>query len=456
MSVHAPHAASAVAEAPTLTEIVRTLTFSAGFNARVVVLSAMLLGVSAGLVGCFALLRKRALMGDALAHATLPGIALAFIVAASLGLQARSLGVLLPGAAIAGVAGVLSVQLLVRFTRLREDAAIGIVLSGFFGLGVALLSYIQSMNVGEQGGLSTFIYGQTAAMLPRDALLMGVIAVLSIIASALLHKEFAIVAFNEDYASVQGWPVPRLDLLLMGLVVLVTVVGLQAVGLLLIVALLIIPPAAAAFWTRRLGAMVVLSGAIGGFSGYLGASVSSLAPRMPAGAVIVLTGGAVFVLSMLFAPQRGLVAERVRTLALRRRVAREHWLRRLYEAQDRAGAPSPVPTRRLASSGLGLGSMLAQTDLMRSGLIEVRDRAAQLTERGVREGARVTRNHRLWEQYLITYAELAPSHVDLSADLVEHVLSPELIDELETALREREALPDRLPDHAERCEGAPG
>jgi len=441
-------------DTPTFGEIMRTLTLSAGFNARVVVLSAALLGVSAGVVGCFTLLRKRALMGDALAHATLPGIALAFIIAAALGLQARSLGVLLPGAALAGVAGVVCVQLLVRHTRLREDAAIGIVLSGFFGLGVTLLSYIQSMSVGEQGGLATFIYGQTAAMLPRDAALMGGVAVLTIGAGVLLHKEFSLVAFNEDYASVQGWPVSRLDLMLMALVVLVTVVGLQAVGLLLIVALLIIPPAAAAFWTRRLRTMVVLSALIGGFSGYLGASVSALTPRMPAGAVIVLTGGALFIISMLVAPQRGLLADRWRTLALRRRVAREHWLRRLYEAQDLAGEPVAIPVRQLASGGLGLGSMVARADLKLSGLIETEQSSARLTDRGASEGARVTRNHRLWEQYLITYADIAPSHVDLSADLVEHVLHPELVGELETALRDRRALPSHLPDHTEREAGA--
>ncbi len=453
MSAAAPSITDVAFESPTINEIIRTLTLSAGFNARVVVLSATLLGISAGLVGCFALLRKRALMGDALAHATLPGIALAFIIGSALGLEARSLAVLLPGAAVAGVAGVLSVHLLVHHTRLREDAAIGIVLSGFFGLGVTLLSYIQSMSVGDQGGLATFIYGQTAAMLPRDAALMGSIAVLTILASILLHKEFAIVAFNDDYAGVQGWPVSVLDLLMMGLVVLVTVVGLQAVGLLLIVALLIVPPAAAAFWTRRLRTMVVLSGCIGGFSGYLGASVSSLTPRMPAGAVIVLTGGAVFLLSMLLAPQRGLFAERVHTIALRRRVAREHWLRRLYEAHDLAGERVPVATQELASGGFGLGALLARTDLRLSGLIEVANKAARLTDRGERHGARVTRNHRLWEQYLITYADIAPSHVDLSADLVEHVLRPELIDELEAALRAREALPERLPDHTQRESG---
>jgi manganese/zinc/iron transport system permease protein len=437
-------------ELPTFEEVWRTLTLSAGFNARVVVLSAALLGVSAGLVGTFALLRKRTLMGDALAHATLPGIAGAFILAAEMGLVARSLTVLLPGAAVGGVIGVLGVHLLVRHTRLREDAAIGIVLAGLFGLGITLLSFIQVRGYPDAGGLNTFIYGQTAAMLPRDAALMGAIAALSIVSAVLLHKEFAIVAFNDDYALVQGWPVGRLDLLMMGLIVLVTVVGLQAVGLLLIVALLIIPPAAAAFWTRRLRTMLALAAGIGGVSGYLGASLSALAPRMPAGAVIVLTAGSVFLVSMFIAPKRGLIAGWLRTLGLRRRVAREHWLRRLYEAQDRSDRPATLHPDQLSSARNPLITLLTRWDLRLSGLIEIASGGVRLTRRGLLEGERVTSNHRLWEQYLISYADIAPSHVDLSADLVEHVLHPDLIAELERALRKRSIEIDRLPDHRDR------
>jgi len=435
VSVHPPASITDTGvDWPALGEVARTLTFTAGFNAAVVVASASLLGVAAGLVGAFALLRKRALMGDALAHATLPGIAAAFIAAALLGGHGRRLEVLLLGAATSGVLGVLCVQLIVRHTRLREDAAIGIVLSCFFGLGVVLLSAIQSMNVGDQGGLSSFIYGQTAAMLPRDAVLTGAVALLALVAATLLLKEFTLVCFNDEFARVQGWPVTRIDVLMMGLVVVVTVAGLQAVGLLLIVALLIIPPAAARFWTERVRTLVILSALIGGLSAYLGATASALLPRLPAGAVIVLTAGVLFTFSMLAAPARGLIAVGVRRVRLSARISRDHALRELF---TRELGGDGVLTRAALAREIGLtaleGRWLAYR-LGRAGLVARDDGAVALTERGRDLGRRIDRNHRLWERYLIDQADIAPSHVDLSADLVEHVLSPEMVERLEARL----------------------
>ncbi len=419
---------------PTLGELAHTLTFTAGFNAAVVVASASLLGVAAGIVGAFALLRKRALMGDALAHATLPGIAAAFITAALLGGQGRRLEVLLLGAAVSGVLGVLCVQLIVRHTRLREDAAIGIVLSCFFGLGVVLLSAIQSMSVGDQGGLASFIYGQTAAMLPRDAVLTGVVALLALIAAALLIKEFTLVCFNDEFASVQGWPVARIDVLMMALVVVVTVAGLQAVGLLLIVALLIIPPAAARFWTDRVRTLVILSAILGGLSAYMGATASALLPRLPAGAVIVLTAGVVFAFSMLAAPARGLVAVGVRRVRLSARISRDHALRELV-VREKTEASAITPAALASEIGLSppAGRWLAYR-LTRVGLVEREGVGLSLTDRGRTLGRRIDRNHGLWQRYLIDQADVAPSHVDLSADLVEHVLSPEMVERLEAKL----------------------
>lgn len=419
---------------PSLDEIVRTLTLTAGYNAAVVVVSATILGVAAGIVGSFALLRKRALMGDALAHATLPGIAGAFIVAALLGGSGRRLEVLLLGAAASGVLGVVCVQLLARHTRLRQDAAIGIVLSCFFAFGVVLLSAIQSMSVGDQGGLSTFIYGQTAAMLARDFAITGAVALVSLVAAGLLLKEFTLVCFNDDFAAVQGWPVGGLDLAIMALVVLVTVAGLQAVGLLLVVAMLVIPPASARFWTNRVRTLVILSAVLGGTSAWLGASASALLPRLPAGAVIVLTAGVVFLLSMLVAPARGMLALGARRVALRLRISRDHALRELLlaERRDGAGLAASDLAREIGVTPVG-GRWLAYR-LARSSYVSTDGDALRLTDRGRKLGRTIDRNHRLWQTYLVTHADIAPSHVDLSADLVEHVLSPEMVQRLEQKL----------------------
>jgi len=426
---------------PTWEQVWRTLTFQAGFNASVVLLGTTLLGAAAGLIGAFSLLRKRALMGDALAHATLPGIALAFIVAALFGAAGKSLPVLLLGAAATGVVAIVCVQAISRYTRLQEDAAIGAVLSVFFGLGVVLLSVIQSMPGGDQGGLQTFIYGQTAAMRIVDASVIGGAAALCLLAALGLHKEFSLVCFDQDFASVQGWPVGWIDLLMMSLVVVVTVIGLQAVGLILIVAMLIVPAAAARFWTERLGFHVAGACVIGALSGYIGAAASALLPRLPAGSVIVLAAGVLFTISLLFAPARGVVAEGVRRGRTRARVARDHLLRRMLErerAEGRIDARRKIDlfarTRmgRLTGGALALWQRLAGNVRMRGGRLE-------LTPEGRRLAERILRNHRLWEQYLIEYAAVAPTHTDFSADLVEHVLSPELVERLEKSLQGREA-----------------
>lgn len=419
------------------------LSFRAGYNTSVVLIGTLFLGLAAGTVGAFALLRKRSLVADALSHATLPGIGLAFIAASLLGAQGRSLPVLMLGATLSGVVGVLCVQAITRWSRLTQDAAIGIVLSVFFGAGVVVLSVVQGLSAGNQGGLKSFIYGQTAAMRIGDAGLMAVIALCAAVVALLLLKEFAVVSFDEGFARATGWPVTLIDLLGMALIVIVTVAGLQAVGLLLIVAMLIVPPAAARFWTDRVGGVVLLSAVLGALSGVLGAAVSSVFPRKPAGAVIVLSAGAIFAVSLLLAPRRGVLASGARRVRMRLRVIEDHALRSLAEHAEMRGDGAPMgeaALRRLCGWGSAFGA--AAILLLRArGLIERRGAGLALTGRGAERAAAVTRNHRLWERYLIERADVAPSHVDWSADLVEHVLSPELVARLESTLRAEGRLP---------------
>jgi manganese/zinc/iron transport system permease protein len=415
-------------EWPGVGEVARVMTFGGGYNTNVVLGATTLLGIAAGIVGVFALLRKRSLMSDALSHATLPGIALAFIAATLLGASGRTLPWLLVGATVSGVVGVLCVQWLLRVPRVHEDAAIGIVLSVFFGAGAVLVSVIQRMP--GAGGVDGFIFGQAAAMSPFDAKLMAAIAIAAVLAAALLLKEMAIVCFNDGFARVDGWPVTFIDLLMMGLVVIVTVAGLQAVGLIMVVALLIIPAVAARFWTERLWLLVLLAGVIGGLSGYLGSVTSALLPRKPAGAVIVLVAGGVFALSMLLAPRRGVVAAVVRRARLRLKIAADHVVETTVEQGGRLTASDFARLATLRGFGPILRRWLPR-HLRRLGLARSDGDALALTPAGTDRGHRVARNHRLWEQYLITHADIAPSHIDWTVDQVEHVLDPDVIRQLE-------------------------
>ncbi|MGR3647856.1 MAG: metal ABC transporter permease [Shimia sp.] len=309
------------------------LTLQLGYNATLVTIGAALLGVSAGVTGTFLYLRKRALVSDAISHATLPGVALAFIVMAALGADGRSLPGLLLGAAVSSWIGLLCVNWLTARTRLAEDAAIGAVLSVFFGFGIVLLTVIQTMTAGRAAGLEGFLLGSTAGMLFNDAVVIAVGGAVTLALVVALRRPMGLVAFDPEFAASSGFNVRRIDLAIMALALAVTVVGLKVVGLVLIVAMLIIPPVTARFWTDRIDKMAIISGVCGGVAAWVGAAVSATAPSLPTGPIIVLTSFALFALSLLLAPNRGLLAVGVRHRRFQRRVHMRQGLLALAQGQ---------------------------------------------------------------------------------------------------------------------------
>ena len=414
------------------------------YNTRLVVICTMLLGCACGLMGGFLLLRKRSLMGDTLSHATLPGVGLSFMLALALGGDGKSLPILLAGAGITGVIGCAAVLFIREQTRIKDDAAMGIVLSVFFGAGVAILGVIQKMPEGSAAGLESFIYGKTASMVMSDFQILVFITVCVITCSLLLFKEFRLLCFDENFAAVLGWPVKFLDILLLALITAVTVAGLQAVGLILIIAFLITPAAAARFWTNQLDRMLMLSALIGAASGWIGASLSAFFPRLPAGAVIVLVAALFFVVSMLIGTERGVMIRFLRQSQLEKRMGRQHLLRALYEILEGGRVTEEliirtVPFRQIR--GRRTWSDRQLRDYIRraynEGLVEAPNKADSilLTETGLVEAKQVTRNHRLWEMYLIEYADVATSRVDRDADMVEHILGDKMVTRLENKLQ---------------------
>ena len=310
------------------------LTLGLGYNATLVAIGACLLGIAAGVTGTFLFLRKRALVSDAISHATLPGVGLAFIVMVLVfGMDGRNLFGLLIGSAVTAWLGLLCVQWITRYTRLAEDSAIGAVLSVFFGLGVVLLTIIQTMNAGRQAGLDSLLLGSTAGMLLADAVLIAAGGAVALVLTLWMRRPMTMVAFDPEYSASAGIDTHRIDLLTMGLVMAVTVIGLTIVGLILIIALLIIPPVTARFWTDRTERVVAISGFVGGLSGYVGAAVSASAPALPTGPIIVLVAFALFTLSLLFAPNRGVLAAFLRHRRFQRRVHIRQGLLALAQGQ---------------------------------------------------------------------------------------------------------------------------
>ena len=418
-------------------------------------LGAGLLGALAGLVGAYAVLRRRALLGDVLAHAALPGICLAFLLTG-----VRETYVLGLGATATGIASVFVIALAVRWTRTREDAAMGIALSSFFGLGVVLLTVIQKRADGSQAGIDSYLFGELASMRMKDLVVLSVATVVAGLACYALHKELKLFCFDEDFARSLGWNTLLLDFGIMAAVVVVVVLGMPVCGVILIAAMLIYPAATARYWSNKLSVVAVLAGLIGFFAAAGGAILASpvigednLLARilrneegglLPPGPVIVLTGSLIFLLSVLFAPNRGLLASTMRRNQLARRIQREHLLRSLYEIVEHQGPA----TREVATSELDAryraDRFTAWRTLLlaeRLGLIETPGESIRLTEKGVAEAMRLTRVHRLWELFLVRCADIATDHVDRDADDVEHALPPEVIKELEAELAAEGRLP---------------
>lgn len=415
------------------------------YNFVVVLCGVSLLGAGAGIVGAFAVLRKRALTGDALSHAALPGVCIAFLI-----LGERNLSAMLLGALVSGILGVAILSALVRWTRVRDDAAIGIVLSVFFGLGIVLLRMIQNMGeVGSKAGLQSFIFGKTTGITGGDVWVIFSAAAVCLAAIVVLYKEFQAVSFDADFTRSLGWPVYGIDLLLMSLVAAAVVIGLPTVGVILISALLIMPGAAARFWTERLGTLLVLAGTFGFVTGIVGTTLSATFQHLPAGPVIVLTGTALFLASMLLGIRRGVIARVVQHRRFQHQWRERQLLRTIYELLESGGfrtrsvtasdlasrrSWSPRQIDRLVHAAAGDGFVLAHPN----GQVE-------LTPAGWRKAVEVTRGQRLWEEFLTEYPEQAGSVVNLArSSVAEHVPAP-VVEQLQSQLQAAGRWPAEAP-----------
>lgn len=411
------------------------------YNTRVVLAGTVLLGIASGLLGVYLLLRKRALLGDAISHATLPGIAFAYLWTALIG-QDKTLSVLLVGAAISGSLGGLSVLLLRHFARIREDAALGIVLSVFFGAGVAMVSVLQKIKQGNIAGLESFIYGKVVAITGDDVSLATAVLVIVTVIIVALGKELKILCFDIELARSQGWPVMLLDSLLIAMVVAVTIVGLKAIGLIMVIALLVIPAASARFWTHDLNRMLMISGLLGGACCAVGAMASAVFADMPSGATIVLCGCVFFLISFAFGIERGVVWTYLHQKNLRRQTEHQHMLRICYEQLEaRRLMSGAVKTNRTELLSIGdlaavrswshrFASRIARELDARGLLILRRNGDLQLTARGMVQAEDAVREHRLLEMYMMEQAEAEVGQADREADYLEHGLLPEHLAEL--------------------------
>ena len=272
------------------------------YTLMIVAIGAALLGAVSGTLGTYAVLRRQSLLGDAISHAALPGIAIAFLLTGS-----KTPLILVLGAAVAGWLGTLFILSIVRLTRIKYDSALGIILSTFFGFGLVLHTLIQRTGNANQAGLDTFLFGQAATILESDVLTIGILGGIAIVIMLVFWKELKLLVFDEGFAASLGFPIRALDILLTSLLVIAIVLGLQAVGAVLMSAMLVAPAVAARQWTDKLSVMMLLAACFGALAGVSGTIISSSASRIPTGPTIVLCATVVVGFSIVLAPNRGLL-----------------------------------------------------------------------------------------------------------------------------------------------------
>ena len=407
-----------------------------------VLVGTTLLAASSSVVGAFSYLKGQSLVGDAIAHALLPGVVLAFILGGI-----RNSSFLILGALISGLMAHYGIGYIENKTKLKSDTAVSLVLSTFFGFGIMLMSYIQRTGQGQQAGLERFLLGKAAAITMQDIYIFSALALVLIIGVGLFFKGFQLMTFNEDFAHAIGLPMPLIRFTFTVLTVLAITIGIQTVGVVLMAALLITPSAAARVWTNSLPAMLALAASFAGVAAVMGTYMSSVLPKMPTGPWVVLVLAFFGFSSLLFAPKRGWFSKQRRAKANQRKTIRENVLKLLFQQEEQRGLPTLLSIEEIQ----GIRAM--RLDRLTSTLKELKNRlliidhggSYGLTELGRGEGRRVVRLHRLWELYLTERLGMAADHIHPQAETMEHVITPEIEELLVKELGNPEVDPHQSP-----------
>ncbi len=425
---------------------------------RAVLLGSVLLGVTCGLLGSFIVVRKMSLMGDALSHAVLPGVALGFLWN-----MTKDPVAIFIGATIAGLLGTMAVYAITHTTRLKEDTALGLVLASFFAVGICLVKMIERLPTGAKSGIDKFFFGQAAALSTEDLQLMTGVTTVVIAAVLLCYKELLVSSFDPGFARATGLPTRLLHHGLMLMLAAAVVIALQAVGVVLVSAMLITPAAAAYLLTDRMHRMLVIAAAFGVASGVLGAFLSFLGNNLPTGPFMVLAASFLFGAAFLFGPRHGTVARWWRQRSRSQRVERENLLKAIFRVlEDREFRGEGATLQELCALRRETIEQIRQAvrALRQHGMatFDEAGEAVYLTPEGWQRARAVVRNHRLWELYLTNEAKIAADHVHADAEEIEHVLGEEVVRQLEKGLAYATRDPHGriIPSSAEILQDDPG
>lgn len=402
----------------------------------IVATGCLLIAIQSAAIGTITVLRKQSLTGDAIAHAVLPGLCIAFLVSGE-----KSSISLFFGAALAGWFGLYLIQWLHTHTKIKQDAATGIILSVFFGFGILLLTFIQQTGNGQQSGLDTFLLGKASGMLLNDIIPLMFTCIFTVGGIIVLRKELTMLIFDKEFARFAGIPTGLLQGLLQIMLITTIVTGISATGAILIGSVLIIPYAIASFWKKDLQAIFLMAIFSAAFSALFGIMLTVIFPHIPTGATIVLVLSLLFCFSALFSPHRGILSRIIVQRKHHNQILEDNILKYAYHyveqsLSNRHSLPqeSHIPLDFLRSHVPDCERY--ETRLLKQGfaLSSQKHDMMCINKEGLLRGMKITRLHRLWEAYLIHAAKFDIDHIHDDAESIEHILTPELENKLQALL----------------------
>lgn len=390
-----------------------------------ILIGVVLSTISTAIIGSFWFLQKKALIGDVIAHALLPGICLGFLCTST-----KMALYLTIGAFITGSLALFLLEQVNVYSKIKKDSAMALIISTFLGIGLFLLTYIQQSGNESQAGLKSFLFGQASTLVTEDIFVFMGLACILISITILFFKAFSTIGFDPIFAQTIGWPVGLLNLLIQSLTILTIVTGMQSIGILLIASILTIPAATARFWTNHLPFIVVFAALFATLSSILGTMLSYLIAGLPTGPCIVLCLIGLALLSFLIAPKKGFLSRRYKQYKYQEKILIENVLKLVYELGKEDGlyyrdrkfdmllAKRPMLIKDLKKA---FKKLLAKGWVVKTG-----NNLWRLTPSGKAKGEHVLNLHTLWEAYLMRYLKIKPDHAHDDAESIEHLLTPEI------------------------------
>jgi len=373
-------------------------------------LCSILVGLGCGVLGCFVVLRRMALIGDALSHAVLPGVVLAYIFTGD-----TQPVPLLVGAMVSGLTAAVLINLVTKHSRTKEDSSIGIVFTAMFAVGIVLIS---NLPRGTHFDLKCFLWGEPLAVGQSDLTMMAIICGLVLTVVVVLYHRFKIVSFDPLVAAAMGISVGAMHYLLMGMLSATVVAGLKTTGVILVVAMIITPASAAYQLTNRFSVMLVLAGLFGMASAVVGMSLAFVFNTSTGPAMVVVATG-IFGVSVFLSPSHGVVFDQLRRRRLAWHVRSEDVLKAVYRLGPLpdAGYLSPLAEHLKMPAKLITRTL---TRLRGEGLVTLAPATLAVTNAGKAHAEQLVRAHRLWETYLADRVGVSPDHVHTEAERLEH------------------------------------